>query len=75
MTRLKGDVKRVFQITNPARGRKLREKADDESHDENVSNHKPRKGTETTWLSREMSRLKWSFKSQTPQGDGNDKSR
>ena len=64
------DVK--FQTTNPARGRKL--------FGENlvlvaiimtISNHKPRKGTETSCFSiRAIIYLSY-FKPQTPQGDGN----
>ena len=36
-----------------------------------VSNHKPRKGTETVYQLDVRTSLNLSFKSQTPQGDGN----
>ena len=62
---------KTFQITNPARGRKLRRPWLRLSRRQEVSNHKPRKGTETSKIDESIEILVHSFKSQTPQGDGN----
>ena len=62
---------KTFQITNPARGRKLRKPWLRLSRRQEVSNHKPRKGTETSKIDESIEILVHSFKSQTPQGDGN----
>ena len=59
-----------FQTTNPARGRKLKPFPYGHSGD-TISNHKPRKGTETYLIKRIPSAIACNFKLQTPQGDGN----
>ena len=61
---------RQFQITNPARGRKQVAAEMECRVLTLVSNHKPRKGTETSAFLDDLA-LAIRFKSQTPQGDGN----
>ena len=61
-----------FQTTNPARGRKLNPVFCTGLRHQEISNHKPRKGTETRALAgRDLLLLNPDFKPQTPQGDGN----
>ena len=64
-----GICRETFQTTNPARGRKRHCPQLLLLHDK-ISNHKPRKGTETSSLLLSQG-LVPHFKPQTPQGDGN----
>ena len=66
-----GRTGKGFQITNPARGRKLIICLWVSGCYLVVSNHKPRKGTETNHFLHRISLRFSRFKSQTPQGDGN----
>ena len=61
-----------FQITNPARGRKqdLRDRLRRSSEQFQITN--PARGRKLRQLFRDSARLLCCFKSQTPQGDGNE---